>query len=491
MADTKRTTAALLALLADTAPAHSTNRQLLRDILVSLGLMRALVFNVMDAPFLAIGNGTADDTAAIQAADLAASLTPGGSVHFPAGTYKTSSNLVVSRKWTAVPTGGEGFGTIIMPTAAVTKCFDVRSQGWLEGFSVDGVSTSGKTGIDVGTALLVTQVVVRNCMVRRFGGVGGRGFKLMQCVNGQFENIYAESNYVNYHCAGGGNLTTSEFTRCQAQSATTKGWWIESGASIGLHSILGQASGEEGLYFQNVGGTTIAVVIDGASWFESNWTTLAAGAARHAKYEVFCDGATGPAGTIRFAMRDALFNCGAGTARAMRLTNCTGYLIDNISVFNEAANILVDGTSYGKFENWLESNGAFQTVVSYVPGSAWNSRDQMQNGLWGMGGAAWVATPALQNGWINFGAPYANAQYMIDPSGWVHLRGTIKSGTVTPVTLLFTLPVGFRPTNQIIFPTVSNDLFATIYIQANGLVSINGGASAVYLALDGITFRTY
>ncbi|MBR7825760.1 hypothetical protein KDK95_05530 [Actinospica sp. MGRD01-02] len=49
--------------------------------------------NAMDAPFSAVGNGTSDDTAAIQAALNAAPL--GGVVYLPAGQYATSAPLII------------------------------------------------------------------------------------------------------------------------------------------------------------------------------------------------------------------------------------------------------------------------------------------------------------------------------------------------------------------------------------------------------------
>lgn len=50
-------------------------------------------YNVMDAPYNATGNGTTDDTAAVNAALSAAEAAGGGVVYFPAGTYLISSAL--------------------------------------------------------------------------------------------------------------------------------------------------------------------------------------------------------------------------------------------------------------------------------------------------------------------------------------------------------------------------------------------------------------
>ena len=59
-----------------------------------LALLRAAPINVKDSPYSAVGNGTADDTAALQAA-ITAAATGGRRVFIPAGTYKLTAPLTV------------------------------------------------------------------------------------------------------------------------------------------------------------------------------------------------------------------------------------------------------------------------------------------------------------------------------------------------------------------------------------------------------------
>src|SRR6185437_9150672 len=60
----------------------------------------------------------------------------------------------------------------------------------------------------------------------------------------------------------------------------------------------------------------------------------------------------------------------------------------------------------------------------------------------------------MQNGWIAYGTEYYSAQYMKDPMGFVHIRGSIKNGTSGAVA--FTLPAGYRP-SKIIRGTLLGD----------------------------------
>ena len=103
---------------------------------------------------------------------------------------------------------------------------------------------------------------------------------------------------------------------------------------------------------------------------------------------------------------------------------------------------------------------------------------------------AWVAA-SLQNSWVDFGGTRPNAEYYKDEFGIVHLHGSIKNGTQTDATTLFTLPAGYRPAGTISFvlPNTSADI-AKITIASTGVVSLYGAAPYnTILTLDGVSFR--
>jgi len=87
---------------------------------------------------------------------------------------------------------------------------------------------------------------------------------------------------------------------------------------------------------------------------------------------------------------------------------------------------------------------------------------------------AWTAV-TFQNGWVNMGAPYQDAQYR-KVGDVVQLRGMMKSGTIT--TAAFSLPVGFRPPADLILGTVSNAAVGGITITAAGVVTPSPGSNA-------------
>lgn len=97
---------------------------------------------------------------------------------------------------------------------------------------------------------------------------------------------------------------------------------------------------------------------------------------------------------------------------------------------------------------------------------------------------------SLQNGWVNFGGEFQTAVYWRDSNGVVHLEGLIRNGTTTGGTVVFTLPVGYRPAATQIFSVSSSGGTFQIRINSSGqgavwVVTGNNG----HLSLSGIVFR--
>lgn len=95
----------------------------------------------------------------------------------------------------------------------------------------------------------------------------------------------------------------------------------------------------------------------------------------------------------------------------------------------------------------------------------------------------WHALP-LVNGWVNFSAALP-AQYRKNVDGTVQMRGVIKTGAGT----VATLPVGYRPTQQVNIGLKSNNdanSYSWLQILTNGVIQVVGNVAAaqVWLTLD-------
>ena len=79
--------------------------------------------------------------------------------------------------------------------------------------------------------------------------------------------------------------------------------------------------------------------------------------------------------------------------------------------------------------------------------------------------------------------------------GFVHVRGMVKNGTVSPYSTgaVFTLPPGYRPMVDCLFATVSCEAggtpsFSVAYVRADGKVEAGYGFNA-WFCFNGISFK--
>jgi hypothetical protein len=103
------------------------------------------VYNVKAAGFGAVGDGVADDTAAIKLAVIAAGSAGGGTVYLPAGTYRIATNSAIAVQYTNVCIQGAGRGVTTMLS------------------DYDGTAVGGNIGLF--TFALTTSGAIDNCRV--------------------------------------------------------------------------------------------------------------------------------------------------------------------------------------------------------------------------------------------------------------------------------------------------------------------------------------
>lgn len=170
------------------------------------------------------------------------------------------------------------------------------------------------------------------------------------------------------------------------------------------------------------------------------------------------------------AFIQGLARYGSTTAYSDAFTLPSGYAPGNQDVY--PANSPAVGSMYLKTGGTIGyrgtgGNGYWSLQAMYYPGAS---------GSW--------STPALQNGWVQYGGGYSSSQYTKNTDGIVSLRGIIKSGTVTSGTTIFTLPSGYRPTNIVICSEITNpDAYARVDVYPDGRVMTREGVNAGWLSL--------
>ncbi|OMD87831.1 MULTISPECIES: hypothetical protein [Paenibacillus] len=99
---------------------------------------------------------------------------------------------------------------------------------------------------------------------------------------------------------------------------------------------------------------------------------------------------------------------------------------------------------------------------------------------------AWLY-PTLLNGWVQFTSIISSASFYKDSFGIVHVRGTVSSGVSAADTLLFMLPVGYRPAIQTVVTASSSNGTAMstgiMDITTSGRVSLGASGGVFYNGL--------
>jgi len=97
-------------------------------------------------------------------------------------------------------------------------------------------------------------------------------------------------------------------------------------------------------------------------------------------------------------------------------------------------------------------------------------------------------TLTLETGPTNLGAPWADAQVLMEPGGLVRLRGRVDANGPAPMDIV-QLPAGHEPEKQLAHVGDSTDGISLLRIDAGGMLSLFFcSGTTEYAQLDGITF---
>jgi hypothetical protein len=147
------------------------------------------VVNVKD--FGAVGNGVADDTAAIQAA---INSNPGKTIYFPAGTYLVSSTIRVKRLYTSLVCDASGVASIRPTTNSLSPVILIQSDigpAFPDIFGVNIINLHIIKPSALNSATNVVGVEADRADALRMEGVAIVGFPICLKLNGGRNNFYS------------------------------------------------------------------------------------------------------------------------------------------------------------------------------------------------------------------------------------------------------------------------------------------------------------
>jgi hypothetical protein len=371
MPDTPRTVAELKSIFADAQAAASITPQDMRDLVESTAdAIGPTWANVRHHG--GTGDGSTDDTAAIQAADTAAA---GGLLFFPAGVYKYTSEITQTCSW--IGAGGQravgDTSSVLLAGAAVNGVKLNTDRHRIQNLVLDGngVGLSGfrAGGFELG---VMDNVLVHDMTAHGFTFVGGglnNGIRMYGCSfsdNGG-DGIHANtgSNEVNNMelygvtaIRNGGDGLEYNGTSLRVFGgwyATNGGWGIDMQASLGgtLFSPLIEENTAGGvndadafrvLYWKDISNNQSAGLGSGSSSIQVQTRSDAPGGG--GMLEILGRSARGISvfgGTARAAIQAA----GPGTDEELKIygKGAGGVLLDARGVAIGGA-----GTNYGRVE---------------------------------------------------------------------------------------------------------------------------------------------
>lgn len=203
----------------------------------------------------AVGDGTTDDTTAIQAAIDAASTAGGGTVAFSKATYLvTTLNL---KSYVSLKGVGGAWntakGTVIKTTATTGRVLYYTSAGAgltncnIEDIRVEGPSSGTGKGIELanggGSTNPHIAITMRNLKV--VGFTGAAGIECACIIVSTFENITVETCATGFYMNGGAAFanpnTSLTFSACYANGCTTTGFNLRSS----VYSVLNGCAADD------------------------------------------------------------------------------------------------------------------------------------------------------------------------------------------------------------------------------------------------------
>lgn len=474
------------------------------------GLALQAFVNVKNAPFNAVGDGVADDTAAIQAAINSRR----GIIFFPTGTYKISSTIIVKEDRILVGAGagayfaGGGYPriTVLQPTAsfAGTKVIDIDPANVSAGLSyiygvairdmlIDCINIKNSNRIIINCASLSNSETFDSVRVINNNSNIGLALSLsanaaaLECDGLTFHNFYflqADSDgpsttpLVLISAANEVSFRDSKFQRGSNPATATGSMAVQVSAatSRAVNAVTFDScsftGAEVGLRIQ--GNSTDG---QGPRWIRAQNCTF-----EGPKFPIYVSGTVSrPAQFCTFGPGNRMFAIAAGG---------TGIVLDayssNNQVFaDEFTNILLNANASGNVVyggNTVTDSGSNNARISRS-GSAIQLSSLFREA---------TISPTLAAGWTNASPTNrTSAGYWKDSQGVVHLQGYVgySSGGST---LIFTLPAGYVPTRAQIITVMTNTGVGSILINqlASGLdgqiTQLTGGTG--WVSLDGISF---
>lgn len=440
--------------------------------------------------FGAVGDGVADDTAAIQAAINY--LSPlGGTLYIPKGAYIVSDAdannacLVVTAPIQFV--GDGAFYTSIQPAASVAPTVNTilvnpnpsydQTLMSFRNFSLGDLNNGTRQGnhgiycLTLNAGQNLSKFTVENCSIQQGGGYA------IYHLNDPVGNI----NGGMYCCYFNNNTLKGGIKFENSGDSLVVSNNILTGVGTGVDASLVTGASLLSIIDNNITTTKSAIVIASGMRvhiLRNNIEHYAVGSNSNSVIDISSTGGTYVSGTIQQNLVSAFGSTDA--TKLIHIRNARGTLIQDNTFLAGVGGITAVRVETTCNDVRVGPNTYNATVATKVT--------DLGNGTMGV-----AKTISLLNSWVEQTSA-DTPTFSKDLSGNVIIEGTIKNGTATPGTQLFQLPVGFRPRAGTVkrFNAYSvgggGAEFGYFQIDSAGFVTIEDGGNVVFV-LSGAVFR--
>lgn len=288
--------------------------------------------------------------------------------------------------------------------------------------------------------------------------------------------------------------------------ATAMTWTGVQKFTSSVLKILGSSTGSTALASANAGATDYTITLPAKTGTVVLSTDLGTGIATALAIAAGTAGAPALLGAAgNFTTLDATGTANFTTTGGYGVQIAENNIINGSYLFNGAGDLGINLHGYNggttQYRSLIIYDGKANVIAQFIGSatpklavtgalSATDTLTLSKNMTGTAGGAIAIENiiaPTLLNSWVNQGTGVNTAGYWKDAFGIVHLQGQIKLGSTSAAA--FTLPVGYRPPNQVQFEVSIYLTYGSVFIDAAGnvtpVVSANNQVS-----LEGITFRT-
>lgn len=427
--------------------------------------------------FGAVGDGTVDDTAALNAAFA----TTGAIIQLPAKTFKTTAALSVPTCAGIVGAGRDV--SIIKPSSAVST-FALKLKGatvLLMDFQIDGTNTTGATGAIFGddTSFTSWGGSVRNVRFCNFTGTNGTGARLADALKASFRGCLFDGNATNLLAQkiSTGFPTTVHLISCQFVNATADGVVLVDGHGLIFSGCVFESNAHSGLVLLPASGGVLEAIQVNGCWFEGNYGSDTT------KYQLVAGDGTALGGaTIIASVRDTYFAVSGSSAKAMRFNGSPIYaLVSNPTTAGVSDNIAFENDAKGFIPDWPNTSGMDITTVLKDPNNrvAWGGIAAMRT---------WTPTESDNTSTGFASITYTTAAFhRMGQRVYVELyiSGTLNAGT--PNQIDFTAPTNLAPGTT---TTVATSIAVGGTLQAGILIADAGSGKLSFRKIDNSNYAS-